>query len=72
MSLTKVLLGATVKMDGKEQIVKPPCEQKNNGSWYCVTHDYHATNRWDKDSHISTTGKHVMAWFCNEHGLEVP
>jgi hypothetical protein len=27
----------------------------------------------DKDSHLSTRGKHKLAWFCNEHDcMEVP
>lgn len=43
----------------------------NAGHWYCVTHREPFGNQLQKDIHIHT-GKHVLAWVCREHGVEVP
>lgn len=63
----------------QEEDVKPACEDKNSGHWYCVTHEEHFTNQFMKDTHLSEnrSGKknanvHVMAWICHLHGAEVP
>jgi len=47
---------------GKIKIL-PPCEEKENGDWYCVIHD-HFFPHDKEDSHCR------IAWKCNEHGLE--
>lgn len=51
--------------------VKPACENKNSGRWYCVTHQRLFDNQLQKDVHIST-GKHRLTWICYDHGPEVP
>lgn len=51
--------------------VKPPCQNKNNGHWYCVTHHEHFPNQLMKDFHISK-GAHKLVWICHEHGAEQP
>lgn len=41
------------------------------GHWYCVTHDAHFENQFQKDTHIHR-GTHHLAWICLEHGIEQP
>lgn len=48
---------------GQEITVGPPCDIKDNGYWYCITHKVGLANNFDKDSHISR-GRHVLAWMC--------
>ena len=50
---------------------KPPCEDRRNGNWFCVTHNLTFGNQIEKDNHIQG-GTHLLAWKCNEHGLEQP
>lgn len=51
--------------------VGPPCTAKDAGHWYCLTHDAHLANNWEKSEHISA-GSHRLAWSCNHHGIEQP
>lgn len=53
-----------------EVTVKPKCDT-NAGHWFCVTHRQDFGNQLQKDIHINH-GKHVLAWVCFEHGVEVP
>lgn len=41
------------------------------GHWFCVTHDEHFENQFQKDTHINS-GTHELAWMCHEHGIEQP
>jgi len=50
--------------------VKPKCDT-NSGFWFCVTHRQEFGNQLQKDIHIHD-GKHVLAWVCHAHGVEVP
>lgn len=60
----------------REYSVKPACESKNGGHWYCSTHLKHFPNQFEKDTHISGYGdhgprvRHVLVWICHEHGPE--
>jgi len=47
------------------------CTAKTDGRWICATHKMFFENQMQKDSHIST-GKHLLAWYCFEHGIETP
>lgn len=58
------------KPRSEEVEVKPSCG-KNNGHWYCVTHQEGFQNNFMKDTHIRN-GKHRLAWICHEHGAEEP
>jgi hypothetical protein len=51
--------------------VLAPCDEKNNGHWYCVTHKQHFPNQLQKDGHIHV-GKHKLVWVCHRHGPEQP
>lgn len=61
-------------------MVGPTCGM-NHGGWFCITCDLSFRNNLEKDSHILQVdghkpkpkdGKHVLAWVCYEHGVEVP
>lgn len=56
----------------KAEIVKAaaPCEIKDQGHWYCDTHEKHFPNNFEKDSHI--TGRCRLVWICWHHGPEQP
>lgn len=69
---TKAKQGKQFRVNGELFVVGPPCENKTNGNWYCCTHRQAYRNQWEKDGHISESGKHELAWLCVEHGLEVP
>lgn len=62
-----------LRYDGKvhQEMVLGPCEQKNNGLWYCTTHLVSFQNQMQKDSHIHR-GKHQLTWLCFAHGPEQP
>ena len=64
---------ATFKGRGfqRDVTILPSCDSKTGGQWYCVTHGVTLDN-WSKEEHYAEPGKHVMAWLCNEHGLEQP
>lgn len=49
--------------------VKKPCDNPNNGHWYCVTHQVGFRNVFDKADHIDR-GRHDMIWWCHDHGPE--
>lgn len=73
--LTKVEVGQVVKVDlpgYTEMTVKPPCENKTSGTWYCATHKMAFMNQLQKDVHIGNGKAHQLAWACFEHGLEQP
>lgn len=53
-----------------EYTVKEPCENSNNGQWFCITHNQFFENQAQKDIHIHY-GTHKMIWACRKHGLEV-
>jgi hypothetical protein len=73
-------VGLTLLEGPREQprkyTVKPACESKNGGHWYCSTHLKHFENQMQKDSHISAYGgyrrnaRHALVWICHEHGPE--
>lgn len=50
--------------------IQPKCEG-NRGKWLCVNHDEIFDNNMQKDGH-TREGTHVLAWWCAEHGPEVP
>lgn len=54
------------------EVVRPPCENKTNGHWFCITHKKPFGNQLQKDTHIDDDKTHVLAWLCNEHGPEQP
>lgn len=61
----------------REHQVLAPCELKDNGTWYCVTHNEGFANQMQKDGHISDygkngKGKHKLVWLCFAHGPEQP
>jgi hypothetical protein len=59
-------------LDGlKTIVVLAPCADKQNGTWYCVTHDKRFDNQFQKDLHIHS-GAHRLAWLCFKHGVEKP
>ena len=51
--------------------VKPACDDKNGGRWYCATHQEGFQHNFDKDTHIET-GDHRLFWLCFKHGAEQP
>lgn len=58
--------------NGQPVTIQPKCST-DRGFWFCVTHREQFANQFEKDSHIHGNSKHVLAWFCLEHGqLEVP
>lgn len=42
---------------------------KDEGHWYCDTHQKGFVNNIQKDTHISR-GRHRMVWWCHLHGPE--
>lgn len=72
---TKVTEGDTIKFKFRgrmqEEKVKPPCENKRNGAWYCTTHNLRL-DEFGKSEHYDKRGPHLMAWLCFEHGFEQP
>lgn len=54
--------GKTLAIPPTKHTAHPPCDN-NQGFWYCVTHDKHFRNQFDKDTHIEK-GKHTLAWLC--------
>lgn len=80
--LTSVSVGERVQMtltvsgERAKRTVKVgayhPTEPGNRlGHWFCVTHDKHFDNQFQKDTHINS-GAHQLAWICHEHGIEQP
>ena len=72
--ITSVELGDTFTDDaGKTWEITASCAGGDDyaGHWYCTTHNEHFTNNMTKDGHCSD-GRHTLAWFCHEHGTEVP
>lgn len=51
--------------------VQPACDTKDQGQWYCVTHQEGFQNNMQQWSHCEA-GKHVLVWICFRHGPEVP
>jgi hypothetical protein len=71
MSVEAVQIGELIELPMRV-IVRPPCPNKTNGHWYCLTHQKGFANQFMKDTHISQTGKHKLVWVCHEHGPEAP
>ncbi len=69
--LTSVDVGERFLINGTIHPVAPACADKNNGNWFCVTHEKWFDNQFQKDTHINR-GKHKLAWVCRKHGLEKP
>lgn len=55
---------------GVETTVKPSCGD-GAGHWWCVKHDEFFANNLSARTHDGR-GTHRMAWWCFEHGPEVP
>lgn len=53
-----------------ELVVGPKCGE-NSGRWCCATHHEAFDNQMQKDFHIGR-GRHVLVWWCYQHGPEVP
>lgn len=74
-NITKALAGEehTFPWHGETRTVEiaPPCANKNDGGWYCLTHGEGFENQLQKDIHIHT-GDHNLMWVCLEHGPEQP
>lgn len=49
--------------------VNQPCDNPNNGRWFCITHTRSFQTQFEKDGHVHR-GNHQLVWVCNEHGLE--
>lgn len=70
--VVKLEQGAVVKFDGGEQMkLKPPCEVKDRGYWFCATHKKAIRNP-NFDHHLEQNGKHEVCWMCWDHGAEQP
>ena len=55
------------------QTVKAACDNKENGHWFCGTHDEHFLNNMQWWNHIDADPlSHLGVWVCHDHGLEVP
>lgn len=54
-----------------ERTVAPACANKENGQWFCVTHQEGFQHNWDMWGHREH-GRHVIVWICFEHGPEQP
>ena len=63
--------GAQIEIDGESHTVKPQCEEKQDGHWYCLTHQEGFSNQLMKDIHIDDRA-HILTWICHAHGPEVP
>jgi len=71
--ISKVEVGDEVPFDDDGSLTtKPPCEDKRNGRWRCVTHKEGFANQLQKDIHIGNGKEHRLAWVCFEHGVERP
>jgi len=62
---------------GKRYTVKAPCDSKDQGRWFCITHKQAFRNNFEKDGHISEHGpygkvRHKLVWVCLIHGPEQP
>jgi hypothetical protein len=68
--LTVVQEGDILPRHGGEVVVGPKCDT-NRGHWHCATHYKDFANQLQKDIHIHS-GRHQLAWVCQEHGVEVP
>lgn len=65
-----VEVGSVVTAEGQDHTVLASCDQ-NVGSWYCTSCHKAFRNNLEKDTHASS-GVHVLAWVCLEHGMEKP
>lgn len=63
-------VGLAVSLRNGDYTVGPKCEA-NYGYWVCANHAESFANQLGKDAHIHH-GRHVLAWMCANHGLEVP
>jgi hypothetical protein len=69
-----VALGQRVYLPGADSrtTVQPKCEE-SRGQWVCITHQERFGNQLQKDIHIhNPVNRHVLAWRCFAHGVEVP
>jgi hypothetical protein len=66
-----VELGDTWDLRGKRYTAGPKCDT-NSGVWFCTTHRRPFDNQLSKDAHLTTRGRHRLAWICFAHGPEVP
>jgi hypothetical protein len=62
--------GLVVPLHNGTYTVGPKCEV-NYGYWVCTNHSETFAYQLGKDAHIHR-GRHVLAWMCANHGLEVP
>lgn len=62
------------KLHGRDLTARADCKDSNNpGRWYCVTHDEAFVHNMAMHSHTGQQAKPcVIAWWCFEHGAEVP
>jgi len=60
------------KSETGTEVVKEPCDDKNNGYWYCLTHQEGFQNNLQKDIHIDEHPDHKFVWMCWKHGAEQP
>ena len=56
----------------EEVVIKPACDDKTGGQWYCATHECWPENQFMKNSHIQEPGMHRLVWICHKHGAEEP
>ena len=68
----KVVLPAGWPVEDREYVVQSNCDLKNQGLWGCVTHREVFANNLQASIHEDDNRKHVVVWFCYEHGPEVP
>lgn len=61
-------------LDPEVDSILPSCLNAGewSGRWWCLTHQEQFVNNISKDGHIDDDREHVLAWFCFDHGLEVP
>lgn len=67
-----VVEGQVIQVGEEEHTVLADCNDKNNGHWWCVTHDRGFINNITLSGHVNDKDDHVITWVCHEHGPEIP
>lgn len=63
--------GERLRREDVSYVVSGKCEREE-GYWYCATHDEMFANNMSKDGHIEKKGKHHLVWWCLLDGPEEP
>lgn len=62
---------ATAGMETPYGTIADKCDL-DRGGWFCAVHGVGFPNNMTMEGHAESPGMHTFAWFCHEHGLEVP